>query len=173
MKQVQDTGLFKHVAAFLSSANSPCRNLTSGDGESLPIIAASVCCQGAQILAGKSGISEGFCCRKTCVKCLKANGDKRITVVCGTVVNGSTQQEVDMLVPSSRTNPSCCCNGSKNYMGMHPAGNEVLTAFLLALPPETWSGIKDEKLLQEMCNLVSTEKLPVLLQEEVSYFLYD
>ncbi|KAF3436123.1 hypothetical protein FNV43_RR23215 [Rhamnella rubrinervis] len=168
LKQVQDTGLFKHVAAFLSSAkNSPCTNLTSGDGESLPDIAASVCCQGAQILAGKSGFSEGFCCKKTCVKCLKPNGDKPITVVCGTVVNGSTQQEVDMLVPSSQTNPSCCCNGSKKYMGMHPAGNDVLTALLLALPPETWSGIKDGKLLQEMYNLVSTEGLPVLLQEEV------
>ncbi|KAH7517404.1 glutathione gamma-glutamylcysteinyltransferase 1 isoform X2 [Ziziphus jujuba] len=170
LKQVQNTGLFQHVAAFLSSANSCCKNLTaSGDGENLPKIAASVCCQGAQILAGKFGFSESecYCCRETCVKCLQANGDKPITVVCGTVVNGNTEQGVDMLVPSSQTTHSCCCTGSRNYIGMHPAGNDVLTALLLALPPETWSGIKEEKLLQEILSLVSTEKLPILLQEEV------
>lgn len=168
LKQVQDTDLFKHVVALFSSANSCCKNPTaSGDGENLPNIAASVCCQGAQILAGKFGFSEGYCCRETCVKCLEANGDKPITVVCGTVVNGNTEQGVDMLVPSSQTTHSCCCTGSRNYVGMHPAGNDVLTALLLALPPETWSGIKEEKLLQEIYSLVSTEKLPTLLQEEV------
>lgn len=174
MKQVQDTGLYKHVAAFSSSAASPCRNLiTSGDGKNLQNIAASVCCQGAQIFAGKSGISERYCCRETCVKRLKANGHYPITVVRGIVVNGSTEQGVDMLVPSSQTNhPSCCCTDPRNHMVMHPAGNDVLTALLLALPAETWSGIKDEKLLQEVYDLVSIENLPVLLQEEVSCFIF-
>lgn len=166
LKQVQETGLFKHVTSFLSSANLCCiHSITSGDGENLQNIAASVCCQGAEILSGNSG-SWGYCCQETCVKCLKANGDKPITVVSGTVVNGNSQQGVDVLVPSSQTKPTCHCTGSK-YTGVHPAGDDVLTALLLALPPETWLGIKEEKLLQEIHGLVRTENLPTLLQEEV------
>ncbi|PQM38825.1 glutathione gamma-glutamylcysteinyltransferase 1 isoform X1 [Prunus yedoensis var. nudiflora] len=79
LRQVQETGLFKHVAELLSSANSCCRNLISGHEENLPNIAASVCCQGAQILSGKSASSEMYCCQETCVKCLKANGEKPVT----------------------------------------------------------------------------------------------
>ncbi|PON81775.1 Phytochelatin synthase [Trema orientale] len=166
LRQIQETGLFEHVTAFLSLANSCHKNLViSGTGENLPNIAASVCCQGAEILYGKSA-SQGYCCQETCIKCLKANGDKPITVVCGTVVNGNTQQGVDVLVPSSQTKQTCCCTGSRNHIGLHPTGNDVLTALLLALPPETWSGIKEEKLLQEIYSLVSTENLPTLLQEE-------
>ncbi|KAK7858749.1 glutathione gamma-glutamylcysteinyltransferase 1 [Quercus suber] len=168
LKQVQETGLFRQVAAFLSSANSCCRNLPPlGFEDNLPNIAATVCCQGAEIWAGKYGSLNGYCCRETCVKCLKANGDKAVTVVSGTVVNGKCQQGVDILVPSSQTKQSCSCSASSNYIGMLPASNDVLTALLLALPPETWSGIKDKKLLQEISSLVSTEKLPTLVQEEV------
>lgn len=167
LRQVQETGLFKHVAELLSSANSCCRNLISGHEENLPNIAASVCCQGAQILSGKSASSEMYCCQETCVKCLKANGEKPVTVVSGTVVNGETEEWMDMLVPSSRKNSGCSCGGSINHIGMHPASNDVLTALLLSLPPETWSGIKEEKLLKEINNLVSTNNLPTLLQEEV------
>lgn len=168
LKQVQETDLFRHVAAFLSSANSCCRNISPLNYEdNLPNIAATVCCQGAEILAGKSGSLDGYCCRETCVRCLKANGDKPVTVVSGTVVNGKSEQGVDVLVPSSKTKLSCCYSASSNYIGMHPASNDVLTALLLALPPETWSGIKDEKLLQEISSLVTTKKLPTLLQEEV------
>ncbi|KAE7997855.1 hypothetical protein FH972_002454 [Carpinus fangiana] len=167
-KQVQETGLFKHVAAFLSSANSCCQNLPPlSHQDDFPDIAARVCCLGAEMLAGRSGSSDEYCCQETCIKCLKSNGDKPVTVFSGTVINGKSEQGVDVLVPSSRTKPGCCCCVSSNYSGIHPASNDVLTALLLALPPETWSGIKNEKLLQEISSLVLTENLPTLLQEEV------
>ncbi|KAG6662793.1 hypothetical protein CIPAW_03G267500 [Carya illinoinensis] len=145
LKQVQETGLFKHVSAFLSSANSCCRNLPLlSHQDNFPDIAASVCCQGAEILAGISGAS-----------------------VSGTVVNGKSEHGVDVLFPSSQMKPGCCCSVSSNYIGIHPASNDVLTALLLALPPETWSGIKNEKVLLEISSLALTENLPTLLQEEV------
>lgn len=169
LKQVHETGLFKHVAAFLSSASSCCRHvLALSPKDNFPDIAASICCQGAEILAGRSSFSDEYCCRETCINSLKASGDEPITVVSGTVVNGKSEQGVDVLVPSSQKKLSCCCSTSSNYIGLHPASNDVLTALLLALPYETWSGIKSEKLLQEISSLVLIENLPILLQEEVT-----
>lgn len=168
LKQVQEISLYKHVTEFLSSEKSCCKTILGTENEeSFPEIAAHVCCQGAGLLSGISGSSQQFCCQATCVKCFKVNGDKPVTVVSGTVVNGSGQQGVDVLVPSSQSELSCCGCGPSNYVGMYPASNDVLTALLLALPPETWSGIKEEKLLQEVHGLVSTDNLPTLLQEEV------
>ncbi|XP_022758466.1 glutathione gamma-glutamylcysteinyltransferase 1-like isoform X2 [Durio zibethinus] len=168
LKQVQETSLFKHVVTFLSSVNSCCRNALALSRESnLPDIAATVCCQGAELLDGKFGSPKRYCCRETCVTSLKANGDKPITFVSGTVVNGSSEQGVDVLVPSYLKKLNCCGSSPTSCIGIYPAGNDVLTALLLALPPETWGGIKDEKLLSEMYSLVSTKNLPILLQEEV------
>lgn len=171
LKQVQETGLFKHVASFLSSSCS--RQQVSGDGDTLPIIAASVCCQGAEILGGKPS-SAGYCCRETCLKCLKAEDDKPITMVSGTVVNGNSEQGVDVLIPSSSEKLCCICSKSK-YIRVHPASTDVLTVLLLSLPSTTWAGITDEQLLAEIHDLVSIENLPTLLQEEVvisHLFLY-
>lgn len=166
LKQVQDTGLYKHVTGILSSETRS----SSGLQDSLPDIAASVCCQGAGIFAGNSG-SNKYCCRETCVRCYRAtNVDKRVTVVSGTVVNGGGEQGVDMLVPLSQAEPSLCGGDSCSYSGMHPVSNDILTALLLALPPETWSGIKDKEVLHEVSGLVSTDSLPPLLQEEVMTF---
>ncbi|KAK6940641.1 Phytochelatin synthase, C-terminal [Dillenia turbinata] len=168
LKQVQETGLYKHVTEFLSSASSCfCNTSTHAHNDKLPEIAASVCCQGAQLLAGTSGSSAQFCCRETCLECIKANGDKPITVVSSTVVNGTNVQGIDVLVPLSEMSLSCHDCNADNYIGMYPASSDVLTALLLALPPETWSGIKNEILLQDMRNLVSRENFPTLLQEEV------
>ncbi|PIA45454.1 hypothetical protein AQUCO_01700763v1 [Aquilegia coerulea] len=168
LKQVRETGLFKHVKEWMSSANSCCRSMSSlGDKDTLPEIAARVCCQGAGILTGNPGSSYGFCCRETCVKSLKANGDTPVTMVSGTVVTCGSEQGVDMLVPFSQIKSSCCGSDPSSCSGMHPASNDILTALLLSLPPKTWSGIIDEKLSQEICGLVATENLPPLLQEEV------
>jgi len=159
LKQVQETGLFKHVASFLSNS---CSRESPDDADALPAIAASICCQGAEIFAGKPWSQAGYSCKVTCMKCLKVEDDKPITMVSGTVVKGNTEQGVDVLIPSS--NRKLCSNCS---MRMHPASTDVLTVLLLSLPSTTWAGIKDEQLLTEIQCLVSTENLPSLLQEEV------
>ncbi|XP_038874485.1 glutathione gamma-glutamylcysteinyltransferase 1-like isoform X2 [Benincasa hispida] len=168
LKQVQETDLFKLVGEFLTLEGSCRKMLTLSHEKNLPEIAASVCCQGAEILNGNTGVSAGYCCRETCVRCFSANGDKPVTVVCGMVVNGNNEQEFDMLVPSSsQVRSGCCFSGTKNGIGIHPATSDVLTTLLLALPAQTWIGIKEEKLLREVQKLVCTESLPTLLQEEV------
>ncbi|WCJ38289.1 Glutathione gamma-glutamylcysteinyltransferase 1 [Euphorbia peplus] len=167
LKQVQETRLFKHVAEFLSSANSCCKNMpVLSQEDDLPRIAARICCQGAEILAGKSG-SSSYCCSKTCVRCMTINGDKPVTLVSGTVVDGKNEQGLDVLVPSCQNKLNCCGCGPSSSIGMHPASNDVLTALLLSLPTKTWSGIRDKELLQDINTLVATENLPILLQEEV------
>ncbi|RZC52149.1 hypothetical protein C5167_020575 [Papaver somniferum] len=136
LKQVRETELFKHVV------ESPCcRSIPSwNDKDTLPEIAAMVCSQGAEILSGKFGSSNGFCCKDTCVS-LTTNGDTPITMVCGTVVTGKSQQGVDMLVPYSEANPcGCHVSGPCKSNTMHPVCSDILTALLLALPPHTWSG---------------------------------
>ncbi|KAL9676458.1 hypothetical protein QQ045_004672 [Rhodiola kirilowii] len=167
LRQVQQTCLFKHVQEFLISASrSPTAQAQHyNTKEILPDLAASVCCQAAEYFAGISCSSGKYCYKATCVRCMKANDDKPVTVVSGTVTLGASEQGLDVLVPSSQPKPSCC--GSNPCTCTGPASSDVLTVLLLALPPRTWSGIKDEKLLREMHSLVSIDNLPPLLQEEV------
>lgn len=168
LKEVQEIGLYKHVNEYLLSGVPCCKGTPSSTIEnSLSDIAASVCCQGAGFLEGNTRSSDGFRCTETCVNSIKANGDKPITVVSGTVVKGNEEERVDMLVPSSPTKRSCCDSDPTSCIGTYPATNDVLTVLLLALPPQTWSGIKDQQLLQEIESLVSVENLSTLLQEEV------
>lgn len=167
LRHVHETSLFKHVSSFLSSSCGR-QTLTSGEGDALPVIAASVCCQGAEILGGKHSSPAVYCCPETCVKCWKAEDDKSITMVSGTVVNGNTEQGVDVLIPSSSGKLCCTCYSKKNIR-MHPASSDVLTVLLLSLPSTTWDGITDEKLLKEIHDLVSQENLSTLLQEEVIF----
>ncbi|KAL8191927.1 hypothetical protein R6Q57_028658 [Mikania cordata] len=168
LKQVQGTHLYKHVSDFLSTEKSGCQCLVKET--SLIDIAASVCCQGAKFLKGNSESSYGFCRGETRVHCIKPNGDMPpVTVVSGTVTNGVSEQQVDMLVPSSPKNVNSSSPELTDCIGMHPASSDVLTALLLALPPQTWSGIKDDSLLQEIDTLVSVDNLPTLLQEEIMH----
>ncbi|KAJ8534646.1 hypothetical protein K7X08_016374 [Anisodus acutangulus] len=166
LKQVQDTPLYKQVTGLLFPEDSVCQ-LKAATESSLTNVAASICCQGAGLFAGRSGSSDRFCCRHTCVRCYRATGDNPATVVSGTVVNGNGEQGVDVLVPTSQEKTSCCPLEQDGCSPMHPGSNNVLTALLLALPPQTWSRIKDMKVLEEMENLVSAENLPPLLQEEI------
>ncbi|XP_022887722.1 glutathione gamma-glutamylcysteinyltransferase 1-like [Olea europaea var. sylvestris] len=136
LKQVEETGLYKHVTNILSSEKSSCQiKQTIGLRDSLPNIAASVCCQGAGILIGKLGLADRFCCREIGVRCYMANGDKPVTAVSGIVVNSNGEQGVDIVVPLSQKEPNCCSVGSCGYSIVHPASNNILTALLLALPP--------------------------------------
>ncbi|XP_020250398.1 glutathione gamma-glutamylcysteinyltransferase 1-like isoform X2 [Asparagus officinalis] len=168
MQQVRGTELFKYVTDWLSSIRSCCTIAASlVDKDSLSKIAASVCCQGAVLLSGKPGEYKGFCCRATRGECLKANRNGTVTVISGTVVSGDDEQEVDMLVPVSPSKSSCCGSGPSSCAVVHPVSDDVLTVLLLALPADTWVGIKDENLLAEIHNIVSTERLPDVLQEEV------
>jgi glutathione gamma-glutamylcysteinyltransferase len=154
LEQIQQSSLYSHVTAFLLSANLCCKKMSMLlNKEKLPEMAAKVCCQGAEIFGGKSVSVNGYCCMHTCVTSLKRNGENDIMLVSGTVIDGRSEQGLDLLVPSSQIKSNCDC-GPSNCMAMYPAGDDVLTALLLALPKETWSGIKNEKLLQEMYSLV-------------------
>lgn len=165
LKQVQESDLFKHVIRWLVSESLCCKDVTSsGEKETLSHIAANVCCQGAKLLTGMHGSSNGICCKETNMKVLKGNGENPVTVVSGTIINDGIEQGVDMLVPLSQTKPFDSCT---SFSGMHPSIGDVLTVLFWALPECTWSGLKQEKLQQEINSLVSTDNLPTLLQEEV------
>ncbi|CAN6981721.1 unnamed protein product [Brassica rapa subsp. trilocularis] len=67
----------------------------------------------------------------------------------------------------SETCVKCIKGVGEDKVKTYPSGNDVFTALLLALPPQTWSGIKDQSLLQEMKQLISMVSFPTLLQQEV------
>ncbi|KAK9083155.1 hypothetical protein Scep_029626 [Stephania cephalantha] len=165
LKEVRETSLFKHVVEWFSSMC--CIHSLAGK-DNLAEIAAHVCCQGAELLIRKSDSSNQFGCAATCVKCLKDNGDMPVTVVSGTVTTGKSEEGVDMLVPLSQIkHRNCTDTGANCCTMMHPASSDVLTVLLLTLPPSTWTGIKEEKPLQEIHSLVTFKNLPSMLQEEV------
>ncbi|XP_030460846.1 glutathione gamma-glutamylcysteinyltransferase 1-like [Syzygium oleosum] len=167
LKQVQDTGFFKHLVNFLSSTSCCRRVPVFGGNENLHEIAANAYCQGAEILSRKSGTSSCSCCREACLKCENVDGQKTVLVPSATIVNGKNKEKVNMLAPQSLMELFCGAMDPKNCTSTQPVGSNILTALLLTLPPETWCGIKDEKLLEEVQSLVSMDNLPAMLQEEV------
>lgn len=169
LKQIQETELFNHVIRWLASEISLCKVVASlGYRETLPEIAANVCCEGAELLNGNPNSLDGMCCTEMSVTHLKAGEGKPMTVVSGIVATDGTEEGIDMLVPLSRKETCNLCDfDQSNCKGMHPSTGDVLTILLLALPKNTWSGIKDEKLYMEFTSLVSIDSLPSLLQEEV------
>ncbi|WOL05169.1 hypothetical protein Cni_G13895 [Canna indica] len=165
LDQVRGTELSKYVKDLISSSISNCK---LREKDSLSEIAANVCCQGAALLSGGLTSGPGMCCRATFLKSLNVNGDKPSTIVSGTIVSGGNEHEVDMLVPvSPATSGTHCSSTMDNCILLHPTSSDVFVVLLLALPPSTWSGIKDERLLSEIQGLVLTENLPDPLQQEV------
>ncbi|KAJ6828854.1 glutathione gamma-glutamylcysteinyltransferase 1-like isoform X1 [Iris pallida] len=168
LQQVYDTELFQLVVEWLFPLGSGCASDPSlVENGSLPTIAASVCCQGAELLTGAYGAGDRFCCKETSVKCLKADGDLPMTVVSGKVVSSGNEQGVDILVPVSPRKEGSCDSERNNCVKMPPANSDLLTILLMALPADTWSSIRDENVMAKMHALVSTKNLPEFLQEEV------
>ncbi|KAI4301067.1 hypothetical protein L6164_034384 [Bauhinia variegata] len=172
LRQVRATALFNHVTRWLDSEITCCNSIVNCGDKDLPSLAASVCCQGADLLTCrvKLGLSDGTCCPQVNIKTLNADGENPVTLVSGTVKTGDRDQGVEVLVPLCQRDRSGLCLSSQSHcIVMHPSTGDVLTVLLLALPPLTWSGIKDEKLRDEVNSLVTTENLPPLLQEEVLF----
>ncbi|ESQ44598.1 hypothetical protein EUTSA_v10003193mg [Eutrema salsugineum] len=158
LTQVHETELFEHVCKFLTSV---------GYVDNLSYAAAKACCQGAEILSGSS--SNELYCRETSVKCIKGPGPSGVeeaTVIAGIVVRDGSEQEVDLLVPSTQPVPKGSDYGPE---AKYPSGNDVFTALLMALPPQTWFGIKDQALQSKMKSLVSVSAISTIHHEEVSH----
>jgi len=119
------------------------------------------------MLSGNLVPRDAFCCKETCLKCVQANGDGLKTVISGSVVSEGSEQGVDMLLPMSSPSASSCNSNLRNNVIKYPSTVDVLTVLLLALHPNTWLGIKDEKLKAEFQTLISTDSLPDDLKREV------
>lgn len=165
LKQVRETELYKYMTNWILSG-SCCGNGTSiaaGQG-SLREIASKVCCQGAQLLCGKVGSYSGASHSNSG----ESDNPKSVSLVSGKLIVEDAQHGVEMLVPccQKKSDDSCVCSPGASY-GKHPSTEDVLTILLLALPPDTWSGLKDEKLREEIRGIMSINILPELLQQEV------
>lgn len=167
LQQIRDTDLFR-IVHELQYPKGLCDSCSfSRDEDSLAQIAATVCCQGAAFLSGNLVSRDGFCCRETCIKCIQANGDGLKTVISGTVVSKGNEQGVDLLLPTSSSETSLCNSNLRSKIVKYPSSTDVLTVLLLVLQPNTWLGIKDEKVKAEFQSLVSTDNLPDLLKQEI------
>ncbi|KAL8160701.1 hypothetical protein V2J09_002238 [Rumex salicifolius] len=112
---------------------------------------SKLCCQGTQTFSGMFGS-----------RVLKDDDTDKSTVI----VSG--ERRIDVLIPYCQVNSdgnSCC--GSTHVGRMHPSVVDVVTVLLFALPPQTWLGIQNEGLKEEIHRLTFTNDLLPSLQQEV------
>ncbi|XP_028777881.1 glutathione gamma-glutamylcysteinyltransferase 3-like isoform X1 [Neltuma alba] len=173
LEQIRATAIFKHITRWLNSEISCCSPYANLDDKVvLPAFAASLCCQGVDLLTGCDGVgsSGGKRCSQINVQQMHVDSENPVALVSGTFKTGNSEQGVDVLVPLCQTEPNrLCISNEGRCIGLHPSTADVLTVLLLALPLHTWSGIKEEKLRVEVTDLVTTENLPPLLQEEALF----
>ncbi|KMT05873.1 hypothetical protein BVRB_7g165320 isoform C [Beta vulgaris subsp. vulgaris] len=168
LKQVRDTELFKHITRWLLSGSSCMHNAIFDGHDSLDKIASEVCCQGAQVLCGKVGSWSATCSKTTKLRSSDFDNAESMTVVSGKVIVRDYECGVEMLVPCCQRksgSPSDCASNTSNRES--PSVFDVLTVLILTLPPDTWHSLKDERLREDFCGIVSTNNLPCLLQQEI------
>ena len=146
----------------------------SGDRDSFDSTVSEVCCQGAQVLCGKVGSSIANSSETTQLRPSECGHIEPVTVISGKVPIDNIECGIEILVPCCQTESFGPCECSLNTSNReHPSTVDVLTVLILALPSDTWVHLKDAKLREDFCDLVSTNNLPDLLQQEVSTILLD
>ncbi|XP_021763263.1 glutathione gamma-glutamylcysteinyltransferase 3-like [Chenopodium quinoa] len=168
LQQVRETELFKHLTRWFLSGSS-CMPKAILDGtDSLEKIASEVCCQGAQLFCGKVGSCGAISSKTTQLRSSDCDNAKSVTVVSANVVVEDSVCGAEILVPSCQKSPGNPCECGLNTSDReHPSVVDGLTVLLLALPPDTWSCLKDAKLLKEFCGIISPKNLPDLLKQEI------
>ncbi|CAN6462079.1 unnamed protein product [Victoria cruziana] len=158
LKQIRETEVFKCVTEWMSTEDKCCTKTLSGLGSSRDLAAAvaKVCRQATEVSTGL--LSETGCNESP-------NGQVPNGVAPGKIASGNSVQGLDVLVPSAQAKYHDSCGG---YCAeTSPEDGDVLTILLLALPPQTWNGLRDTVLLRKIRTMLSIEYLPLVLQEEV------
>ncbi|KNA23610.1 hypothetical protein SOVF_023440 [Spinacia oleracea] len=168
LKQVRETELFKHITRWILSGSSSIHKAILDGRDSLDKIASEVCCQGAQVLCGKVSSCNATCCETAELKSSNIDDVESVTIISGKVIVKNSECGVEMLVPCCQRKAGCSCEyGSNTSNREHPSVVDALTVLILALPPDTWSNLKDARLRDNFCGIVSTNNLPDLLQQEI------
>nr|AGC82138.1 phytochelatin synthase [Suaeda salsa] len=165
LMQVRGTKLFKHIKKWLLSAPSCMQNAILNGYDSLDKIASEVCWQGARILGGKVGSCDSACDIKTQLRSSDYDNGDSVSVASGKVIMEDSENGVEMLVPCCQA--QLCACGSKNTNKKHPLLADAITVLILALPPDTWNHLKDARLREEFCGIISTNNFSNLLQQEI------
>lgn len=171
LQQIRETEMYKVVDKWASSATSCCTLSWSAEAN-LSDIVKSCCCQGASTLCGMVGVAKECFSKSACMKNMSTCDTASMAIVSGTVVANGSEQGIDVLVPTATQikHPPCCNNGessSGNLIQRCPASKDLLTILVLALPPQTWHGLQEKDLREEIYRLVSLDNLLTGLREEV------